>query len=509
MKHRLINLITCLLLITSIHLHGAEKLNVLFIAVDDLKPTLGPYGDEVPTPGVNRLAAQGTTFLNAHCQQAVCAPSRASLMTGKYPDFTQIWDLKTMIREVHPNIVTLFQHYQAHGYTSIGMGKIFDFRSVDSGGESLSWSEPFTQSWAAPHHPDYGSQSGHYQSPRIKALQAQANAEAGRELPWGQLNKWLFANNGWPAVESADVPDDAYDDGAIGVHAVNTLARLAKSEQPFMLAVGFKRPHLPFAAPKKYWDLFDRDAIELAPYQLPAEGSPSYALHDSNELRTYNGVPSKGPVDPETQRELIHGYYACVAFIDAQIGKLLDQLEAQGLADNTVVVLWGDHGWHLGDHGLWNKHSNYEQATRVPLIISAPKGMEQKTNMPTELVDIFPTLCALSGIPSPENLDGINLAPVIHGAKSRPRAIAMSQFPRGQRMGYALRDERYRYVAWFKTGGTGAKPTDPIDAVELFDYEVDPLETRNLAKDPAYQKIADRLSKQVLNFIASHQSKDA
>jgi arylsulfatase A-like enzyme len=480
---------------------AAPKQNVLFIAVDDLKPTLEPYGSTVPTPAIKRLAARGTTFLNAHCQQAVCAPSRASIMTGKYPDFTKVWDLKTKMRDINPEILTLGQHFKANGYSVIGMGKIFDSRSVDSGGDRLSWSEPHVRSWQAPHNRVVGPQNGHYLGADIKALTAQANAEAGKELAWGPLNQWLFKNGGWPAVESADVPDDAYHDGAVAKLASQTIARLAKKEEPFFLAVGFKRPHLPFTAPKKYWDRFDRDAIELAPYQQPAEGAPKYALHRSEELRTYNGVPQSGPLDPDTQRKLIHGYYACVSYIDALVGQLLDQLEAQGLTENTTVVLWGDHGWHLGDHGIWCKHTNYEQATRVPLIIAAPGGFEIKTNMPAELTDVFPTLCGLSGIPIPGHLDGINLAPNIRGAKSRPRAVAMSQYPRGPLMGYALRDERYRYVVWFKTGGKGAQIGDPIDSVELYDYDKDPLETRNLAKDPAYRETTDALSKQLLQFI--------
>ena len=474
----------------------AERPNVLFIAVDDLKPTIGAYGSTVPTPAMDRIAAQGTTFLNAHCQQAVCGPSRASIMTGKYPDFTKVWDLKTKIRDIHPEVLTLSQHFKNNGYHAVGMGKTFDPRSVDKGCDTRSWSEPYTQTWHLDYNARTGKPTAHYHNPKSKRIAAGSN-----NSNWNAVNKMLFQNDAWPVVEAEAVPDDAYDDGAIAAHAVKTLSKLAKKKQPFFLAVGFKKPHLPFVAPKKYWDLFDRRAIALEPYQDAPVGAPNFALHDSSELRSYNGVPQKGPIDAATQRELIHGYYACVAYIDAQIGSILDQLKTLGLADNTIIVLWGDHGWHLGDHGLWCKHTNYEQATRVPLIISKPGGKPQKTNMPAELTDLFPTLCDLAGIQTPNNLDGTSLAPTLQDKNTLTREFAISQFPRGKMMGYALRDDQYRFVAWFETGGDGATPGDPITATELYDYAADPLEQRNLAKDPEYKATVAQLSNKLFRFI--------
>ena len=482
----------------SASLWASPKPNILFIAIDDLKPTIGAYGSEVPTPAMDEIAAKGTTFMNAHCQQAICGPSRASVMTGKYPDFTQVWDLKTKIRDIHPNIVTLTQYFIKYGYHAAGVGKIFDPRSVDKGADSASWSERFTQTWHLKYNAKIGKPIGHYHNPKSKSL-----SKGDKNSNWGAVNKKLFANNAWPAVEALDVPDDAYDDGAIATHAVKSLANLAKKKPPFFLAVGFKKPHLPFVAPEKYWDLIDPENISLESYQKKPQGAPNYAIHDFSELRSYNGIPTEGPVDPDTQRNLIHGYYACVAYIDAQIGKILDQLKKQGLEKNTVIVLWGDHGWHLGDHGLWCKHTNYEQATRVPLIVSIPDGFRQVTSMPTELVDLFPTLCALSNLPIPDYIDGINLAPLIRGTDTfvNPRSFAMSQFPRGKKMGYALRDKRYRFVAWFDTGGKGASQSDVIESSELYDYTADPHEQRNLVKDAQYQIIAKEFSEKILQII--------
>ena len=482
----------------SASLWASPKPNILFLAIDDLKPTIGAYGSEVPTPAMDEIAAQGTTFLNAYCQQAICGPSRASVMTGKYPDFTQVWDLKTKIRDIHPNIITLTQYFIKYGYHTAGIGKIFDPRSVGKEGDSASWSERFTQTWHLKYNAETGKPIGHYHNPRSKNL-----SDSDKNGSWNKVNKKLFSSNAWPAVEALDVADDAYDDGAIAAHAVKSLAKLAKKKNPFFLAVGFKKPHLPFVAPKKYWDIIDPNKIKLEPYQKKPQGAPNYATHDFSELRSYNGIPRNGPIDPHTQRNLIHGYYACVAYIDTQIGKIIDQLKKQGLEKNTVIVLWGDHGWHLGDHGLWCKHTNYEQATRVPLIISTPDGFRQVTSMPTELVDLFPTLCGLSNLPIPDYIDGINLAPLIRGADSfeNPRSFAMSQFPRGKKMGYALRDERYRFVAWFDTGGKGANRSDVIESSELYDYTTDPYEQRNLVNDTQYQIIAKEFSEKILQII--------
>ena len=240
-------------------------------------------------------------------------------------------------------------------------------------------------------------------------------------------------------------------------------------------------------APKKYWDLYKREEVPLASFQKFAESAPKFAYHNSNELRSYGGIPASGSLVEAKQRELIHGYYACTSYIDAQIGMILDELEKRDLMKNTIIVLWGDHGWHLGDHGIWCKHTNYEQATRSPLIFSGPgvsKGF--KTNAPTEFVDIFPTLCDLAGIPMLDNLDGLSAMPVLTQSKPKVRDFAISQFGRGKAMGYALRNEQYRYIVWpIKEGNKPSTNISNNKGEELYDYASDPLEKKNIAGDPA------------------------
>jgi arylsulfatase A-like enzyme len=320
------------------------KPNVLFIAVDDLKPLLGCYGEAIPTPNIDRIAARGTTFLNAHCQQAVCAPSRASLLTGRRPDFTRVWDLKTQIRDMRPGIVTLPQHFRSHGYETVGMGKIYDPRSVDRDSDGASWSTPYIEEHQLSYNKATGEPIGPYQAPEVRVAFAEI-APDGRKPGWNVMKRKLTDRNLWRATECADVPDDAYVDGALALEAVRRLPALASAGKPFFLAIGFKRPHLPFAAPKRYWDLFDRDSLPAAAFRGRAEGSPAYAYHDSNELREYSDVPREGSIPDALSKELVHGYHASVAYVDAQIGKILDVLESTGAAGNTIIVLWGDHGY--------------------------------------------------------------------------------------------------------------------------------------------------------------------
>jgi arylsulfatase A-like enzyme len=479
--------------------------NVLFIVVDDLKPLLGCYGSDVPTPNIDRIAAAGTSFLNAQCQQAVCGPSRASALTGRRPDYTRIWDLQTLIRDRRPDIVTLPQFFRQHGYETVGVGKVFDPRSVDKSLDAASWSTPYVDLVTLHYNSTTGEAIGGYQSSEVHAAHEKI-AINGKKPAWSVLKKKLFAQNLWRATECADVPDDAYDDGVIANYAVEKLPALAASAKPFFLAVGFKKPHLPFAAPKKYWDLFDRARLPLAVGREQAVGSPAYAYHSSPELRAFSDIPSVGPLSDEKSLELIHGYYASVSYIDAQVGRVLDALKKSGAADRTIVILWGDHGWHLGDHGLWTKHTNFEQATRVPLIIAAPGQNARGTSTahPVEFVDIFPTLCDLTGLPPPV-LDGISLVPVLKDPAAPTKEFAVSQFPRGPRMGYALRTERHRLVAWYKAGEHGfADGTQPPDTVELYDYQTDPLETRSLTKDTGHKALADQLLAKLQNFLV-HQ----
>jgi arylsulfatase A-like enzyme len=498
-----------------------EKKNVLFIAVDDLKPVLGCYGaEQIKTPNIDRLAKQGVVFTNNHCQQAVCAPSRASLLTGVRPDSTKVWDLKTKIRAKNPHILTLPQHFKNRGYITTGVGKIYDKRSVDRKHDGVSWSEAFAFTGDEEFvDPQFGEPVlGHYQLEETKEKVAHYTAEADSRNKKGNARSKYVMKHIKPATECADVPDNAYGDGVIAQSAIKRLKRFAGQDQPFFLAVGFKKPHLPFVAPKKYWDLYDREKLPLAPYQKFAENGPKLAYHKSGEIQSYSDIPKLenytdiGPdLLPEAkQRELIHGYYAAVSYMDAQLGKVLNALDSLGLRENTVIVFWGDHGWHLGDHGLWCKHTNFEQATRSPLIFSAPKAKKGLTvDAPVEFVDIFPSLCELSGIDAPDNLAGTSLVPILTGKEKRVKEYAVSQFRRGKAMGYAFRTDRYRYVVWmgnhFRT--TQSFKKELVVAEELYDYRNDALETRNVLNDKEYKKVHEQMQAMSRDFFKKQMKK--
>ncbi|MAD58948.1 MAG: hypothetical protein CMB81_01270 [Flammeovirgaceae bacterium] len=458
------------------------KKNILFIAVDDLKPSIGIYGDSfAKTPNIDKLAALGTTFTNAHVQQAICAPSRVSLLTGLRPDLTEVWDLETQMRDKNPSIITLPQYYKENGYKSVGMGKIFDNRSVDKGLDKPSWSSPFIR--VNVDHPIHGNTITGFQSPENKKVLSEIREKAIADgIPNRGMWEYLRSKHK-PSTESFDISDEGYFDGAMTLKAVNQINKLAEGDDPFFLAVGFQKPHLPFVAPKRYWDMYERENIELAKYQKWARGTVKLSYNNNGEMRSYTDIPDSfednGLINPEKQKELIHGYYACVSYIDAQVGKIIEAVKENGLLENTTIILWGDHGWHLGDHGQWAKHSNFEQATRSPLIIVDPKTKKNNFNSsPTEFIDVFPTLVELSELKNPDNLQGKSLVPILTGKSKKVKDYAVSQYPRGKAMGYALRNERYRYVAWYKNRNS-IKEQDII-IKELYDYKNDPEETVNM-----------------------------
>ena len=477
------------------------RMNVLFIPVDDLKPLLGCYGNEtILTPNMDRLAERGTVFLNNACQQAVCGPWRASILRGVYPDQTGIWDLQTKMRDVNPDVMTLPQYFKEQGYATTGLGKTFDPRCVDNNKDvdAPSWSIPYGSVPLARSREYFQD----YIHPETIVAARQAEQElAGREFdpPWFR-NRAIAEIGGplaRPATECVDAPDDAYWDGAIANAAIEMLDRLAGNGEPFFLSVGFFKPHLPFAAPKSYWDLYDREKLELATFQERSKDGPAIAYTPLGELGQYSDMPREGTVTEADQKRLIHGYMATVSFVDAQIGKVLDHLDKLGLADNTIICLWGDHGWHLGDHGLWCKHTNFEQAVRSPLIIASPKGFKaNRTGSPTEFVDVFPTLCELAGLEIPPYLPGKSLVPLMEDSSASVRRDAMAQYTRTLKgapvMGYSLRDERYRYTKWLQMDYQNGERTGELVATELYDYSEDPLETVNRAADPDYCEIVHR-----------------
>ena len=503
-------IILILTILISLGAFSQTKKNVLFIAVDDLKPLLNCYGvADIHSPNIDKLAKAGTIFMNSQCQQAVCSPSRASLMFGIRPDKTRIWDLQTPVRTSTQNKKTVAQHFKDNGYETVAFGKIFHISMADKGHDTKSWSIPYNEVNVYNYPKELGEPFGtHFQDPALKAgleRKYQSLIDNGQK-PGPARNKTIQELK--VSTEMLEVGDNAYQDGQIARNAVKMIDQLANKEKPFFVAVGFKKPHLPFVAPKKYWDLYDRNEINLARWQKAPKGVPDFAMHDWGELKSYSDIEQyvlpTGVLDEDKQRELIHGYMACVSYTDAQIGKVIDELEKQGIAGNTIIVLWGDHGWHLGDHSLWCKHSNFEQATRSPLMFSAPEMEQgQKNSSPVEFVDIYPTLCDLAGIDIPEDLDGVSLKPILSGEKQKVKEFAVSQYPRGNRMGYSLRNDRYRYTAWFEIDyREGEKATKQnLIAEELYDYVVDKDETANHAKEKAYSEITNKLSKQLLDFL--------
>lgn len=475
---------------------SAQKQNVLFILVDDLKPTINAFGaSQMLTPNFDSFAKQSVVFTNAQCQQAICAPSRVSFMTGMRPDYTQILDLKTRMRNKVPNSLTIPEYFKQNGYETVGIGKVLHGAKNN---DPQSWTIPFIKDDVLPYNANFEIPVDHqYQNEKTKKIYKDLLSKNTKDH---DIRNALTKAGGRPSTEMEDVPDDAYADGALTLRSIELLETFQKNKTPFFMTVGFHKPHLPFVAPKKYWDLYDREAIKLAAYQKAPEGAPKYALHTWGELKAYSDIKKNigkdGRVVESKQRELIHGYYASVSYIDAQLGLLLDYLKSSGLQENTTVVLIGDHGWHLGDHGVWNKHTNYEQATRTPLFVMTPKGKKGiKNASPAELIDVFPTLCESTGLATPKHLQGKSLLPIVEGSETRVKEAALSQYPRGSKMGYALRSDRYRYVEWRQ--GDYKKSKDyiqgPVLATELYDYETDPLETKNLANDPNYSETVKAL----------------
>lgn len=511
-----------------------KKPNILFIAVDDLKTELGCYGNKmIQTPNIDRLAQTGTIFKQNYVQQAVCGPTRASIMTGMRPDYTRVWDLKTRMRDINPNILSLPQYLITQGYSTQGIGKIYDVRCVDKKLDEPSWSVPYYKVDKKYYCQETGLPAlNYYQQPDIKTKAKQyldelaAKGMTGEEAITEALKKIK------PATECMDVPDNAYTDGANVLEACDILAGLSKENKPFFFAVGFSKPHLPFVSPKKYWDLYKREAMPLASYQQPAANSVDIAYHNAGELRAYTDImpilskeqDSVGvTLSIDKQQELIHGYYAAVSFTDAQIGKLLKALDSLGLRENTIIVLWGDHGWHLGDHNLWCKHTDFEQATHAPLIISAPGIKSSIVETPNEFVDVFPTICALAGVEIPTHLDGKPMNQLMIDPTRTFKEYAVSQYPRSgpmpekERLGYAnaiymgysLRSKRYRFTMWMKDTfrSYDAFDASKIYGMELYDYTKDPNETVNVVDEKKYKSIAKKMRQDMIAFFNQQKEK--
>jgi iduronate 2-sulfatase len=435
--------------------HAADRPNVLLICVDDLKPVIACYGDpHVKTPNLDRLAARGVRFERAYCNQAVCSPSRNALLTGYRPQSLGIYDLPTNFRKSMPSVVTMPQHFLKAGYRTEAMGKIFHIGHGNTD-DAASWSVPHFQAKAI------GYARKENQGPTREG--ARFENKNPKDLPRGA------------PFENADVPDNTYADGIVADEAIR---RLSSAKGPFFMAVGFIRPHLPFNAPAKYWALYDPAKLPMPKRAEPPAGAPNYAPQFGGELRQYRDVPEQGPLSESLTRSLIHGYYAAVSYMDAQLGRVLDTLDASPHAKNTIIVLWGDHGWHLGDHGMWCKHTNYEQATRIPVIVAAPGIAAGVSQAMIETVDILPTLAALAGLPKPDG-DGLSFEPQLRDVSKSGRDHVVHVYPRATHLGRAIRTERYRMVEW---SPKSAAETTAKTEFELYDYQSDPDETRNLAE---------------------------
>lgn len=495
---------------------AADQPNILFIAIDDLRPELGCYGSEIAkTPNLDALAGDGLLFERAYCQQAICSPSRASLMTGARPDTIGVIENYTYFRDANPDVVTLPQHLIANGYETVYCGKIYHGKFTD---EALSWSRKPARNKVGVKAPV----GGYALKENLESKKADFDRMFAK---YGEAARRGLASG--PAYESADVPDHAYIDGYNTLLAIATMKdMLAKGDKPFFLGLGLTKPHLNWVAPKRYWDMYDREKIPMAIQVSGPKDGAAMGLHASFELRTRTGIPKFGALGDDLSRTLKHAYLACVSYVDAQVGLMLEALEEAGVRDNTIIIVWGDHGWHLGDMGIWGKATNYEIATRTPLILWTPGMPEstrgQKTDALVELIDMYPTLCDLAGIDQPNHLEGYSFKPLVEDPKRAWKSAAFSQYPnpalrewaanplsQGMRetyfgplieevegriiaqqggkwdrelfekylMGYTMRTERHRLVAWKDYTKPNAEPI----YVELYDHKVDPDETVNIA----------------------------
>ncbi|NQU53989.1 MAG: sulfatase [Bacteroidetes bacterium] len=445
-----------------------KKPNVLFIAVDDLRPELGCYGQShIKSPNIDKLAESGLTFNRAYCNIPVCGASRASILSGIRPNRNRFLNFSCWQDQDVSGIVSLPMHFKNNGYKTVSLGKIYHHPTDGQG----SWSE---KPWLP---------TGDWQG-----WQAYVLPESHKQIEPRPNGNGI---NG-PSFESPDAPDHIYPDGMIAEEAIRQIQDFKSTEEPFFLAVGFMKPHLPFNAPKKYWDMYDFDEIELPENMQKPEKAPEVCMHNFGELRNYTDVPDKGPMEEDFMRKLIHGYYACVSYTDAQIGKVLNELEKQGLAENTIVILWGDHGWHLGEHNLWCKHCNFEKVLHTPLILKAPGKIKNiQTNALVEYVDVYPSLCELAGLEKPFHLQGKSFVTLAEDPNQPWKEEVYCRWIKGETMVTMS----HTYTEWLndKTGET----TDRM----LYNLNEDPEETINISEKKENRKLVEELSKKLRKHI--------
>jgi len=453
-----IQLSIILIFLSGVLIAQQQKTNVLFIAVDDLRPELECYGKtHIKSPNIDKLSEAGLTFNRSYCNIPVCGASRASILSGIRPNRHRFLNYDCWQDKDVPGVVSLPMHFKNNGYTTVSLGKIYHHSNDGMGSWHKCWAPPSSKSnsWR-----DYLT-------------------EENIKLDTGNRTR------GNP-YEKADVPDEAYKDGKIANQAIEELKNFKEKNEPFFLAVGFLKPHLPFNAPSKYWEMYDETEINLADNPFKPKNAPDQAMHNFGELRAYNDIPETGPVDDEMALKLVHGYYACVSYTDAQIGKVMDALEELGLAGNTVVILWGDHGWNLGDHGLWCKHCNFETALKTPLIMRAPgKQQNQKTDALVEYVDVYPTLCELAGLEKPFHLQGKSLVPLFGDPEQPWKEAVFCRWIKGE----TIVTKSHTYTEWFddKSGKRTARM--------LYNLNTDPKENVNISELPENAGLVQQLSK--------------
>lgn len=514
-KINILGMTACLLTCAGSAL-AVNKPNILFIAVDDLRTELGCYGSPVAiTPNIDKLAHEGLLFNRAYCQEAICGPSRASIMSGARPDTIRVVENDVEFRSQNPDIATLSQHFIANGYDAVQIGKIFHNQAHSD--LKYSWNREPTAIKLKKPYPIYALPEN------------QAILRKNREILEAKYGAGIESSGivQGPAYEFADVPDQAYKDGYNTDVAIATMKELVAKGKPFFMGLGYYKPHLDFVAPKKYWDMYDSAKIPLATQTQGPKGGAAMGLHASFELRVRDGIPKSGAIDDELSRTLKHAYLGCVSYVDAQIGRMIAALEEAGIRDNTIIILWGDHGWHLGEMGIWGKATNYEIATRVPLLIwtpDMPKGSRGKTtDALVELVDMYPTLCDLAKVAKPSHLEGVSLKPLLSNPNEKWKSASFSQFPcpalrewaaaplspgmretffgpliqeveehiiaqqkekwdrdlfENRLMGYTMRTDQYRLGVWKDTAHPDAKPV----FIELYDLLKDTQETVNIAE---------------------------
>ncbi len=448
---------------------NSVKPNVLFIAVDDLRPELGCYGQsQIQSPNIDKLAESGLTFNRAYCNIPVCGASRASILTGMRPNRTRFVNYDCWQDKEVPGTVSLPMHFKNNGYTTISLGKVYHHITDGAG----SWSE-------TPWFPQ-GDWKG-WQAYVLPESHAQTSS-----------NSNIGGING-PSFEAPDAPDHIYPDGMIAEEAIRKLRDFKNTEQPFFLAVGFLKPHLPFNAPKKYWDLYDFDKIELPANMQKPKDAPDECMHNFGELRNYTDVPDQGPMEKDFMRKLIQGYYACVSYTDAQIGKVLNELENLGLAENTIVILWGDHGWHLGEHDLWCKHCNFEKVLHTPVILKAPgKKKNIKTDALIEYVDVYPSLCDLAGISKPFHLQGKSFVPLTENPDLQWKTEVYCRWMRGE----TIVTQTHTYTEWLND------KTNAVTTQMMYDLTNDHEETVNISGKPENQVLVQQLSEKLKKHIS-------